>query len=311
MNEMNRCPHCRTEMHPVPTPVESTWGGEIHTVCFNDDCSYFRKSWSCLSGQGISGTGYRCSRDSRGGFRPMAVWSEDALKDRIGRPSNEPPGTLDHFPASDFQRESETPDTEFYAIPRLVEHLDSVALATVEALFARLIPKGSRVLDLMAGHDSHLPAGVAPQAVTGLGMNEQELQANPALDRWVIHDLNTEQVLPFGDDEFDAAVNTVSVDYLVRPVEVFREVGRVVKRDGLFIVVFSNRMFPPKAVDVWKRATDRQRVELVRRFFTLTECFQIEGYLESKGKPRPVDDKYYSLGIPSDPVYAVWGKVVK
>ena len=126
----------------------------------------------------------------------------------------------------------------------------------------------------------------------------------------MIHDLNGDPRLPFPDNRFDVVVNTVSVDYLTQPLEVFREVSRVLKPEGLFIVIFSNRMFPPKAVNVWKASTEKQRVEIVRRFFTLSGRFAIQGYQESTGKPRPKDDKYYEQGIPSDPIYAVWGKPV-
>ena len=144
--------------------------------------------------------------------------------------------------------------------------------------------------------------------MVGDGLNKSELETNPVLAEYVIHDLNSDPRLPFPDNHFDAVVNTVSVDYLTQPLEVFREVSRVLKPDGLFIVVFSNRMFPPKAVNIWKRSTEKQRTELVRRFFTLSGRFAIEGYHESTGKPRPKDDKYYEPGIPSDPIYAVWGK---
>ncbi len=124
----------------------------------------------------------------------------------------------------------------------------------------------------------------------------------------MIHDLNSDPKLPFSDNRFDVVVNTVSVDYLTRPVEVFKDVSRILKPEGLFIVVFSNRMFPPKVINVWKRSTEKQRVELVRRLFSLSGRFSIEGYQESTGKPRPKEDKYYELGIPSDPIFAVWGK---
>jgi SAM-dependent methyltransferase len=220
-------------------------------------------------------------------------------------------GTVDSFAPDDFLRDADSPDPEFYRTPRFVEHLDSTALATVEALYARLIPKGAGILDLMAGPASHLPRDREPDSVTGLGLNAEELQSNPAISRWVVHDLNADPILPFEDNHFDVVVNTVSVDYLVRPVEVFREVGRILSPGGLFIVVFSNRYFPPKAVALWRRSTESQRVDLVKKFFALAQNFSVDGGLESKGKPRPKDDKYYSLGIPSDPVYAVWAKVVK
>lgn len=307
----NACPHCGAQMSPVPTPFDSSWGGEVHYICFNDDCCYFIRSWDSLNNQGIEKTGYRCRMDPRGCCGPAPVWSKEALKDRILPSDVSEASSLYHFRAGDLARADDTPDALFYSKPRFVDHLDSVALSTVETVYGRLIPRGARILDLMAGPDSHLGKVIDPASVIGLGLNEEELQANAVLTERLIHDVNADPTLPFADDEFHAVVNTVSVDYLTHPLEVFREVSRVTKPAGLFIVVFSNRMFPPKAVNIWKRANERQRVELVRKFFTLSEGFRIDGYYESTGKPRPEDDKYSTLGIASDPIYAVWGKATK
>jgi SAM-dependent methyltransferase len=307
MSEVYACPHCGSEMDPIHTPLESSWGGELHHICFNDDCSYFTKSWKALESQGIEKTGYRCRMDPRGGCGPAPVWSKDALKDLVVRDETDENSSLSWFSAHDLGRDDETPDEVFYTRPRFVDHLDSCALETVEGLYGRLIQAESTILDLMAGPDSHLGKVGDPVKVVGLGLNETELEANPVLSERIIHDLNCDPLLPFGDNTFHAVVNTVSVDYLTRPLEVFREVSRVLKPYGLFIVVFSNRMFPPKAVNVWKRSNEKQRVELVRRFFTLSGRFRILGYHESVGKPRPKDDKYFDLGVPSDPIYAVWG----
>jgi hypothetical protein len=79
--ECLKCPHCGSDMDPITTPEASSWGGEVHHVCFNDECSYFVKSWEVLDGQGVDRTGYRCRIDSRGACGPLAVWSADALKD--------------------------------------------------------------------------------------------------------------------------------------------------------------------------------------------------------------------------------------
>ncbi len=208
-------------------------------------------------------------------------------------------------------RDNESPDPEFYTRPRFINHLDTTAIETVQNLYLRLIPKNSRILDLMSGPESHLKSEISPAHVSGLGMNMEELEANPVLNERIVHDLNADPVLPFPDDSFDAVVNTVSVDYMVKPIEVFGEVARILKPKGLFIVVFSNRMFPPKAVNIWKYTRETARVDLVKKFFRFCEKFSIEGYTESKGKPRPEDDKYFHLGIPSDPIYAVWGSAIK
>ena len=308
MSERHACPYCGSEMDPIRTPLESSWGGELHHICFNDDCSYFTDSWGSLESQGIEQTGYRCRIDPRGGCGPAPVWSKDALKDIVVREETDETSSLPWFSAHDLGRDDDTPDGDFYTQPRFVDHLDSCALETVEEIYARLIPAGSTILDLMAGPDSHLGSVRDPAMVAGLGLNRSELEANPILPEHVIHDLNGDPRLPFPDNRFDVVINTVSVDYLTQPLEVFREVSRVLRPNGLFIVVFSNRMFPPKAVNIWKRSTEKQRVELVRRFFTLSDKFAIQGYHESTGKPRPQDDKYYGRGISSDPIYAVWGK---
>jgi SAM-dependent methyltransferase len=305
------CPHCGRTMQPIETPMDSSWGGEIHEVCFNDECTYFVRSFEFLEAQGIEGAGYRCRCDARGRFGAIPITCSDDLKTCIVTEEHVERGTLDFFDVNDFRRVDDTPDEEFYAKPGIVDHMDSFAAKTVQDLYVRLIPEKAKVLDLMAGTDSHLSPDIRPEKVTGLGLNTEELAANTAMTEKVIHNLNANPTLPFEDNSFDAVINTVSIDYMTRPVEVFKEVARILKNSGIFVVVFSNRMFPPKAVDIWKRSTEMERVELVKKFFSLAEKFYLDGFFESKGHPRPVDDKFYSLGIPSDPIYAVWGKTVK
>ena len=135
---------------------------------------------------------------------------------------------------------------------------------------------------------------------------EEVLRKNVSLADFVIHDLNKDPILPFPDQTFDAVINTVSVDYMTKPVEVFQEAGRVLRPGGLFLVVFSNRMFPQKAVKVWKESDEGERVILVEEFFRESALFEKTSLFVSLGKPRPADDKYAGTGIPSDPIYAVY-----
>jgi SAM-dependent methyltransferase len=142
--------------------------------------------------------------------------------------------------------------------------------------------------------------------VVGLGLNQNELARNRALTEWVIHDLNRDPRLPFPDGMFDVVLNTVSVDYITQPVEVFREVGRILKPGGLFLVTFSNRMFERKATKIWRESGEAERVDMVEKIFGLAGVFDKPSVFISKGRPRPRDDKYSHLGIPSDPIYAVY-----
>ena len=211
------------------------------------------------------------------------------------------------FPADAFRRLDESDDARFYATDRFVQHLDSLALSTIEQLVGGLVTEAEpRVLDLMASWDSHLPSVLAGATVVGLGLNERELAENPALSEHVLHDLNRDPVLPFPTDTFDAVLCTVSVDYLTRPVEVFRDVARVLKPGGLFLVTFSNRFFPPKVVSIWRDASEEERVDLVRAYFARSGGFAEPRLFVSKGRPRPETDRYAGLGVPSDPVYAVF-----
>jgi SAM-dependent methyltransferase len=208
-----------------------------------------------------------------------------------------------------FSRQDESDDGRFYGLDRFVDHLDAVALETVEKLLDTLVvEKRPAILDLMASWDSHIPKTMETDEVVGLGLNNNELSRNKALTEIVLHDLNRDPVLPFGDDRFDLVLNTVSVDYMTRPFHVFREVARVLKPGGLFLVIFSNRMFPEKAVKIWRECSEPERVILVEDFFRAAAFFEDPRFFTSKGKPRPKDDKYADRGIPSDPIYAVYAE---
>ena len=172
------------------------------------------------------------------------------------------------LPPQAFARMDESPDEEFYEEPRLVTHIDERAIAAVTQLYRETLPAGGAVLDLMSSWISHLPPEMRFSKVVGLGMNEQELKANPRLQAYTVHNLNDEPALPYGDGEFDAACICVSVDYLVKPVQVIRDIGRVLAPGGPLVVTFSNRCFPTKAVAIWHRLTGPGQQQLVESYLT-------------------------------------------
>jgi SAM-dependent methyltransferase len=193
-----------------------------------------------------------------------------------------------------FDRADPTSDAVFYSWPRLVTHIDADAIAAVGELYEQLSIDGE-VLDLMSSWVSHFRR--TPSRLTVLGMNGEELSANRQAAVSVVHDLNTDPRLPFGNDTFDAVVCCVSVDYLTRPVEVFTDVARVLRPGGPFVCTFSNRCFPTKAVRGWLYSSDDEHCEIVA------------GYFDSSGEwDAPLIERRTPTSHRGDPLFAVWAR---
>ena len=200
------------------------------------------------------------------------------------------------WPPELFNRKDLTPDEQFYLEPRKVVHIDLYAIQAVADLYRELVPPNSVILDLMSAWRSHLPTEVKYQRVVGLGMNEEELADNPELSEFVLHNLNAGELLPFEDNTFDAVLCAVSVQYLTHPVETFSEVARVLKPGAPFIVTFSNRCFPTKAINLWLHTSDQAHMQIVALYFLASGQFDNVVYQDRSPGPQ------------FDPLYAVWGR---
>jgi SAM-dependent methyltransferase len=198
------------------------------------------------------------------------------------------------FASEHFARVDPADDALFYEMPRLVKHIDEPACGALARHFAGVLPAGGAILDLMSSYASHLPDDVAFGAVIGLGLNAAELATNPQLSASVIHDLNRVPAIPFADRAFDACLITVSVQYLTRPVEVFADVARVLAPGAPCIVSFSNRMFPTKAVAIWRALGDEDHARLVAHYFVASGGFE-----------APTVADLSPMAGRSDPLYAV------
>ena len=171
--------------------------------------------------------------------------------------------TRGEIPASFFERIDRAPDDEFYREPRLVQHIDDSTIEALTGWYREFLFPGADVLDLMSSWVSHYPDEVPLGRVAGLGMNLEELDANPRLTERCIHDLNREPELPYDAAAFDRATIAVSIQYLVRPVEVMRSLVRVLRPGGRLGVAMSHRMFPTKAVRAFHQLSPEDRVRLV------------------------------------------------
>ncbi len=203
-----------------------------------------------------------------------------------------------NLPPDAFRRHDESPDEVFYRAPRFVAHIDDGAIAGVTQLYREYFPADGAILDLMSSWISHLPGNVSYRELAGLGMNREELAANPRLTEYTVQNLNTNPSLPYADERFDGAGLCVSIDYLTDPVAVLQETARVLKPGAPFVITFSNRCFPTKAVAAWHRLDESGRVRFVAH---LLETAGGWANIEQLDRSR-LDARGRTVG---DPLYAV------
>ncbi|MFB2770146.1 class I SAM-dependent methyltransferase [Pelatocladus sp. BLCC-F211] len=194
-------------------------------------------------------------------------------------------------------------DKQFYSFPRFVTHVDEGFIQQITDLYRDRLQPNTRILDIMSSWVSHLPEEMQFEHVEGHGLNAEELARNPRLDHYFVQDLNENPRLPLPEQEFDAVLNCVSVQYLQYPEAVFSEIYRVLKPDGIAIISFSNRMFFQKAIQAWRDASEGSRVELVKGYFKSVHGFTTPEVIARQSN-IPVFLQWLGAGG-GDPFYAV------
>lgn len=190
---------------------------------------------------------------------------------------------------TDRRKRDESPDERFYDTPRYVTHADDAFRQRLTVLYDERLSPGDRVFDAMSSWLSHLPP-TEFATVIGHGLNTPELEENDRLDEYFVQNLNETQSLPLLTDSVDAICCALSVQYLEYPAAVFAEFGRILDAGGVLIVSFSSRMFPTKAVEIWRRASMARRGDLV-------ESYAEAGGLDATEKVvgRPGRDPFYAV----------------
>jgi SAM-dependent methyltransferase len=197
----------------------------------------------------------------------------------------------------------ESDDLLFYSYPRFVTHVDEGFIQQLTDLYRQRLQSNTRILDLMSSWVSHLPTDIDFAHVAGHGLNVEELARNPQLNHYFVQNINTNPQLPFPDQDFDAVINCVSVQYIQYPEAIFSEIHRILKPGGIAIISFSNRMFFQKAIQVWRDGSEAFRVKLVKGYFASVPGFTTPEVICSKSAAPGF---LQWLGVPGgDPLYAV------
>ncbi|KAI3443651.1 hypothetical protein Pfo_000316 [Paulownia fortunei] len=200
------------------------------------------------------------------------------------------------FKDEDFQRFDESPDTLFYESPRFVTHIDDPAIAALTKYYSEVFPPsntpGVALLDMCSSWVSHYPKGYKQSRIAGMGLNEEELKRNPVFTEYVVQDLNVDPKLPYEDNSFDVITNVVSVDYLTKPIDIFKEMSRILKPGGLAIISFSNRCFWTKAISMWTSTGDADHVMIVGAYFHYAGGFEAPKAVDISPNPGRTDPMY-------------------
>ena len=183
---------------------------------------------------------------------------------------------VDTFPYSekDLSPMMNGNDGLFYTVPKFVQHAGDECRDSLTKFYAAALPPSGEgdVLDLCSSWTSHYPKGWKGKRVVALGLNPLELMANPSKTETVRQDLNVSPKLPFDDASFDLITNSLSVDYMTKPLELFSEMGRVLRPGGYACMAFTNRCFPTKVVPIWtKPFTEAHHAQVVGAYFHFSE----------------------------------------
>ncbi|HYW19018.1 MAG TPA: class I SAM-dependent methyltransferase [Nodularia sp. (in: cyanobacteria)] len=201
------------------------------------------------------------------------------------------------------QKLDDTDDKLFYDYPRFVTHVDEGFIQQLTDLYSDRLQPNTRILDMMSSWVSHLPAEMEFAHIEGHGLNAEELARNRRFNHYFVQNFNQSPQLPLPDQSFDVVLNCVSVQYIQYPEAIFAEIHRILKPGGLAIISFSNRMFFQKAIQAWRDASESNRVELVKHYFTSVPGFTVPEVIVNKSTAPNFLQWLGASG--GDPFYAV------
>jgi len=220
-----------------------------------------------------------------------------------------------------LSRHDPTTDTEFYSFPRFCTRIDDRAIDKLSLFYENNLNDNSTIVDLCSSWISHLPPDKNFQKVIGIGMNESELKANKRLDEHHVCDLNlktndsNKSLLPMlENNSINHVLCAVSIDYLIHPIAIFHEVLRILKpkSESTFIISFSNRCFPTKAIKSWLETDDAGRIGIVCSYFQESndskygswKNIKVYDLSEHNGESNPSSPNY------SDPLFVIKGEKI-
>ena len=192
-------------------------------------------------------------------------------------------------------------DKIFYQNPRYVNHLSASFRNRLTNLYSEYLCNEYTILDLMSSWVSHLPNDRKYKKIIGHGMNESELRTNKRLDSFWVQNLNKIQIMPIECSSVDVGLIVAGWQYLQYPEKVSLELSRIIKKDALLIISFTNRAFWTKSPNIWTNSSDEGRIEYVKSVIS-SNGWSVEEILNEK----TYQNKLFGLNfLESDPFFSV------
>ena len=91
---------------------------------------------------------------------------------------------------------------------------------------------GAKVLELFSCYESILPPKYKLGPTVGVGWMNEEMLCNPDLDDFIEQDITVDPFLPLADNYFDFVVVSSMFQLFQRPLDMFKEINRVLKPGG-------------------------------------------------------------------------------
>lgn len=202
---------------------------------------------------------------------------------------------------SDREKIDISDDQIFYIQPRYVHHLSKSFRTRLTKLYSTYLCRHHVILDLMSSWVSHLPEDRKYKKVIGHGMNEAELISNNRLDSYWIQNLNKTQNMPIEDSSVDIGLIVAGWQYLQYPEKVGLELSRIIKKDSLLIISFTNRAFWTKSPNIWTHSSEDRRIDYVISVLS-DNGWRVEKILNEK----TFDNKLFGLyNSESDPFFSI------
>ena len=153
--------------------------------------------------------------------------------------------------------------------------------------------KGQRLLDISCGTGRlvHFARQHGVQAI-GVDLAENALHLGQRQERRGAFVGGDAELLPFKSDSFDRVVNLGSIEHYAAPATGIREISRVLRRDGLAIILVPNTFGYQQVLYAWRRGDVLDDGQPLQRYGTRRVWRQL---LEQNGLTIQRVLKYQSI----------------